>query len=273
MLVVATTEDGLAGVRARLYEVDLTPVEVLALSNDRRLVLAPVADESCGARLVARLRGEGRLAVLRPAGGPRLASWVDHTRPVVVGDRISVCFAWSEHDRRSLPNVVELDPGGGFGSGGHPTTRLLLHELARRVTGGERVLDVGCGSGVLGLAALRLGASGAVGVDIEAAAIEATRRNAVLNGLDRRLDARLMPLAAVEGRYDVIVANIGSTVLVDLGPDLVARLAPGGWLAVSGIAPAHRSLVTAALRPLRVVDDRTCGEWSALVVAHPGREP
>jgi ribosomal protein L11 methyltransferase len=178
-----------------------------------------------------------------------------------------VCFAWSEHDRRGLSNIVEFDPGGGFGTGEHPATRLLLEELAARIAGGERVLDVGCGSGVLVLCALRLGASSAVGVDIDSHAVEATRRNAALNGFERRAEARLEPLEAITGTFDVVLANIGRAALVELAPELVAHLSPSGWLAVSGIAPAHCSLVAASLRPLQVLECRTIDDWSILVLA------
>jgi ribosomal protein L11 methyltransferase len=267
IVVLATTEDQLPGARVRLRKLGVTAAEVVAPSGVRRLLLAPVDDESEGTRLVARLRAEGQLAVLRPAGGARLGAWTRHTRPIAIGERLSLCFAWSEHDRRGLLNVVELDPGGGFGTGEHPSTRLLLEELAARITGGERVLDVGCGSGVLGLCALRLGASTAVGVDIEAQAIEATRRNAALNGFERRMETTLAPLGEIDGAFDVVVANIGRATLVELAPELIGRLSPSGWLAVSGISPAQCSLAAALLRPLQVLERRTCDEWSALVLA------
>src|SRR5262249_37677359 len=138
------------------------------------------------------------------------------------------------------------------------------------ITGGERVLDVGCGSGVLGLAALRLGATSAVGVDIEAPAIETTRRNAALNSLAAQMEATVTPLGDLKGVFDVVVANIGRAALVELAPELVARVSPTGWLAVSGISPAQCSLAAALLRPLQVLDERTSGEWSMVVVA-PGR--
>jgi ribosomal protein L11 methyltransferase len=269
IVVLATTEEKLPVATARLRELGVTATEVVAPSEERRLLLAPVDDESEGARVVARLRGEGWLAVLRPAGGAPLGAWTRHTLPISIGARLTVCFAWSEHDRRGLPNVVELDPGGGFGAGGHPSTQLLLEELAGRIRGGERVLDVGCGSGVLALCALRLGASSAVGVDIEAGAIEATRRNAALNGFGRRVEAALVPLVEIKGVFDVVVANIGRATLVELAPDLMARLSPSGWLAVSGISPAQCSLAAALLRPLQVLEYRTCDEWSAVVLARP----
>jgi ribosomal protein L11 methyltransferase len=268
IVVVATTEDELAGARARLAELGLTAAEVAAPGDGRLLLLAPAHDESEGAGLVARLRTEGWLAVLRPAGGAHLATWERHTRPIAIGERLTVCFAWSEHDRGGLSNVIELDPGGGFGTGEHPSTRLLLEVMAARITGGERVLDVGCGSGVLGLCALRLGAASVVAVDVVASAVEATRRNAGLNGLERRLKATLAPLADIEGAFDVVVANIAMATLVELAPQLIGRVSRRGWLAVSGISPAQCSVVAASLRPLRVLDRPTGDEWSALVLTH-----
>ena len=245
----------------------LTTAEVVAPSDARRLLLAPVDDESEGARLVARLRADGRLAVGRPAGGAQLEAWTRHTRPITIGERLTLCFTWSEHDRRGRSNVVEFDPGGGFGTGAHPATRLLLEELALRISGGERVLDVGCGSGILGLCALRLGASNLLGVDIDPDAIAATRRNAALNGVAPRSEATCAPLGDVGGVFDVVLANIGRAGLVALAPDLVGRLAPGGWLAVSGFSPPQCELVAAFLSPMAVVERRLCGEWAALVLA------
>ena len=267
ILVVATTEDGLADVHSRLRRVGVASTEVVAPGGARRLVLAAVDDEAAGHRLVARLRADGVMAVLRPVAGARLEAWSRHTMPVTIGGRLSVCFAWSEHDRRDLGDAIELDPGGGFGTVDHPATRLLLEELVERVTGGERVLDVGCGSGVLGLCALRLGASKMVGVDIDPGALVATRRNATLNGVDHHVVATARPLDEIEGDFDIVVANIGRAGIVALAPELIGHVAPGGWLAVSGFSPAQCPLVTAVLAPLDVLASRVRGEWSALVLS------
>jgi ribosomal protein L11 methyltransferase len=269
IVVLATTEDRLSAARGGLDDLGVIAGEVVSPSDNRRLLLGPVADELEAARVVARLRGEGQSAVVRPAAGPQLEAWIRHTAPIVIDDRLTVCFVWSEHDRRDLPNVVELDPDGGFGSGGHPATRLLLEHLVSLITGGERVLDVGCGSGVLGLCALRLGADRVMGVDIDAGAVEATRRNGQLNGFHGRVEAALAPLGEVAGAFDVVLANIGRAALVDLAPDLVPRVAPGGWLAASGFSPSQDEVVAARLRPLQVVRRRSCGEWSGLVLAWP----
>jgi ribosomal protein L11 methyltransferase len=267
VIVVATTDEGVADVRARLAALGVVSVDVVASSGARRLVLAAVDDEQEAERFAAVLRTEGRLAVARPDGGARLEAWMRHTAPITFDERLSVCFAWSEHDRRDLPRVVELGLSG-FGNGAHPTTQLLVEGLLERIGGGERVLDVGCGSGVLGLCALRLGASYVVAIDVKADAVEATRRNAVLNKMDDRVEATLAPLGEIDGVFDVVLANIGRAAVVELAAELVRLVAPGGWLAVSGVSPPQCSLVAGFLRPLVEVERRTSGEWSAVVLAH-----
>jgi ribosomal protein L11 methyltransferase len=203
--------------------------------------------------------------VTRSEGGARLEAWKRQTRPITFGAKLSVCFAWSEHVRGDGSQLVELG-AGGFGSGQHPSTRLVVELLVDRIKGGERVLDVGCGSGVLGLCALRLGAARVCAVDIDAGAIEATRRNAALNGLERRVEAMRTPLAGIAEQFDVVVANVGRAALVELQPELLGCVAPGGWLGVSGFSSSQCSLVAGYLRPLVELERRTSGEWSALVL-------
>jgi ribosomal protein L11 methyltransferase len=117
------------------------------------------------------------------------------------------------------------------------------------------------------LGALRLGASEALAVDIDPYAIEATRRNAQLNGFEDRVTTTLAPLQDIDGGFDVVVSNIGRSALVQLGPQLVERVSARGWLAVSGIPPVYQSLVASALRPLRVIENATSEDWAALVLA------
>jgi ribosomal protein L11 methyltransferase len=264
-VVVATTDTDLSRVRGRLGELFSGSVRIAAPSAARRLVLAAVDDDREAERLASSLRAEGMPAVARPDGGVRLDAWRRDTRPATFGEQLAVCFAWSEHERADLPAVVELG-AGGFGSGRHPTTRLLIEHLVERITGGERVLDIGCGSGVLGLCALQLGASCVVAVDVKPDAVEATRRNAALNGMEQRVDATSAKLADIEGTFDVVVANVGRAAIVELAPQLVAHLSARGWLGVSGISPSQCSLVAGFLHPLVEFERRTDGDWSSALL-------
>ncbi|MYA13395.1 MAG: methyltransferase domain-containing protein, partial [Acidimicrobiaceae bacterium] len=263
MISVATTEDELAGVCELLRALGASVIEVVAPSNTRRVALVRMPDERSVAGLAASLRADGLMAVSRPDGGVALQKWRQDTRPITFDGRVTVCRAWSEHDRRGLAGLVELGPGG-FGDGRHPTTAQIIEELVDRVAGGERVLDVGCGSGVLGLCALRLGAAEVVAVDIDPDAVEAAGRNARLNGAGDRMEARLAPLSDIEGAFDAVVANIARAAIVALAPELVARVSPEGWLAVGGISPSQCDQVAGFLLPLTEVGRRASGEWATL---------
>ena len=268
MIAVATSEDELAGVCDRLRRLGVRSLDVVAPSDARRVVLAAVNDEWSTAGLVVSLRAEGALAVTRPNGGAALRAWFRDTRPVTFGGRLSVCHAWSEHDRSDLPGLIELGLGG-FGSGRHATTRQLIEALVKRVAGGERVLDVGCGSGILGLCALKLGAAGVVAVDVKPEAVEAARRNAGINGMDGQMEATLAPLGDIDDTFDVVLANIARAGIVELASELVSQVSPDGWLAVGGISPSQCSQVVNFLSPLVEVERRTSGEWSSVVLVTP----
>jgi ribosomal protein L11 methyltransferase len=269
VIVVATTDDEIPLVRQRLTVASVDSITLVPAGEARRLVLASVEDDGDrdGERLAAALRREGFIAVARPESGVRLEAWQRETQPITFGRRLTLCFAWSEHDRAGLPNVIELGPGG-FGSGHHPTTRLLIEELLARICGDERVLDVGCGSGVLGLAALALGAAEVVAVDVKPEAVAATRRNAALNGMDDRVHATVAPFQEVDGTFDVVLANVGRSAVVELAPQLLRLVRQSGWLAVSGFSPAQCSQVADFLRPLIAGRPRQSGEWAAIVLTY-----
>ena len=266
MISVATTEAGLAGMCERLRALGVRSMDVVAPGDARRVVLAALDDQRDEARLVVSLRAEGAMAVTRPEAGAVLQKWLRDTRPITFDGRLSVCRAWSEHDRDNLPGLVELGPGG-FGDGRHPTTGQMIEVLLERITGAERVLDVGCGSGILGLCALELGAVAVKAVDTAPDAVKAAQQNAGLNGVGARMDATLAPLSEIVGTFDAVVANIARAGIVELAPELVARVSPDGWLAVGGISPSQCSQVAGFLRPLAEVDRRTSGEWATLVLA------
>ncbi len=162
-------------------------------------------------------------------------NWVQLTQsqfdPIRVSERLWIVPSWHLAPDPAAVNLV-LDPGMAFGTGSHPTTRLCLEWLERNVHAGCSVLDYGCGSGILAIAAARLGAGSVVGVDIDPFAVEAARANAQRNAVTATFHDSAQPVA---GAYDLVVANILSNPLRVLAPVICARVRSGGRLALSGI--------------------------------------
>ena len=182
---------------------------------------------------------------------------------------------WRRHRREPDDVVLALDPGMAFGTGLHPTTRLCLAALEALADGGAidgaRVLDVGCGSGILAIAAVKLGAAEALGVDTDPIAIESTLANARRNRLVRRIRARVGSLPSREPPFDVVLANLIAGVLVPLAGPLHDELRPGGTLLASGIFIDREGEVRAAFEAAGlVVTDRSAeGDWVA-IATRPG---
>jgi ribosomal protein L11 methyltransferase len=187
--------------------------------------------------------------------------WRSHHRPLVIDSRLAVRPPWEPAQETSLEVVI--DPGQAFGTGSHPTTRLCLELLLSLEPAGEFV-DLGCGSGVLAITAAKLGWGPILGVDLDPAAVDATRENAARNGVDievRRLDVRVDPLPAAP----TVVANLVEPLLVGLAPNLprvVEKLIASGLLAEE----ADRVARAFAARGLGELARRSLGEWTALLL-------
>ncbi|SDI14197.1 [LSU ribosomal protein L11P]-lysine N-methyltransferase [Pseudomonas delhiensis] len=172
-------------------------------------------------------------------------SWMDNFKPMRFGRRLWIVPSWHEAPEPDAVNLL-LDPGLAFGTGTHPTTALCLEWLDGQELAGDTVLDFGCGSGILAIAALLLGARQALGTDIDPQALEASRDNATRNGIDPALFPVYLPADLPAGQADVVVANILAGPLVSLAGQLTSLVKPGGRLALSGILAEQAEEVRAA---------------------------
>ena len=186
-------------------------------------------------------------------------NWVQLTQsqfdPIRISERLWIVPSWHEApDPDAI--VLVLDPGMAFGTGSHPTTRLCLEWLERTVKGGKSILDYGCGSGILAIAAAKLGAGEVHGVDIDLQAVSAARDNAERNEVSAHFDDSAKE---IKGQYDIVVANILSNPLKALAPAICSHVRPGGKLALSGILAEQSEDLIAAYAPyvtLQVADTR-----------------
>ena len=232
----------------------------------------PARDAAEGARAAASASealGHLQAFGLRPIGELRTRevdeadwaeSWKEHFHVLHLGKRLVVKPSWRKHHRTGDEVIIDLDPGMAFGTGLHPTTRLALEAIEARAEHGPlgRMLDVGVGSGILAIAAVKLGATRVLGVDIDPIAIEATEANARHNRVGKRIRAREGSVPTDEGPFDTVVGNLIAGILVELAQPIVDELNPGGSLLVSGIYRDREGDVRAALEAAGV---RLFGRW------------
>jgi ribosomal protein L11 methyltransferase len=207
--------------------------------------------------------------------------WKEHFHPVQIGEKLVIIPVWMDAagDKRV---AIKIDPGMAFGTGTHPTTQLCLEIISEQLDSVEienkksiSMIDIGCGSGILGIAALKLGAGNVLGVDRDPEAVEAARQNARINGVDDNLELEIGSLGEIKaGRFSlsggqIVAANILAPVIMRLLEEGLGDLAaPGGKLILSGIledqVPEIESGIEAA--GLKLVQKRQLGDWVALVV-------
>ena len=204
-------------------------------------------------------------------------NWKQYYKPMEIGERLLVIPQWLQEDPKVKKLLSQgrvpliLDPGLTFGTGSHATTRLCLTALERYIHGGERVLDLGCGSGILSIAALRLGAASATAVDIDDKCLTVAYENAALNGIGKDTYTVLVGdvfsdeafRARVGGGYDILAANIVADVIKALAPMARSFLKPGGLFLCSGIIDDRAEEVAQALTDagLEILETRSSEGW------------
>ncbi len=221
--------------------------------------------------------GQGDCVISPVSDQDWIATWKASVSPLRVTPRLTIVPSWRGYAEGPGERVVILDPEMAFGTGHHETTRMCLELLDERLQRGDRptVFDLGTGSGILAIAAAKLGAGPVVASDIDPLACETAARNVTANDASDRVSVVDAEQAHRLGPYDLIVANLTADDLITLMPDIEGRVAPTGETILSGILLARETGVTESLAAhgLGVVERRTAGEWVALVARPAGVSP
>lgn len=305
-IAVETTHAGIEPVTGRLYTLGITGVEIadradfdeFAAENgqswglidksielalpENAVVKAYVADNASGRETLALIRksleelaaldGEHAFGSLKvTVSGTSEEDWADgwkkYYKPTRIGRHVVIVPEWEDYAAAGDDIVVKMNPGAAFGTGTHESTRLCAEYIEEFVTKNTRLLDIGTGSGILAVTALKLGARSALGIDIDELAAKVAGENAALNGVEDRLTARQGNLAEnVYGTFSLITANIVADVIMALAPDVPDHLSPGGIFVASGIINDREQEVRGRLAEcgLRVFNSKSQKNWVSL---------
>lgn len=197
--------------------------------------------------------------------------WKKYFKPFRLGKNIVVKPTWEKFDVLDSDVVIEIDPGNAFGSGTHETTSLCIEALERHIKKGDDVIDIGCGSGILTIAAGLLGAQNVIGIDIDSVAVKTTKLNVEQNKLSHMTDVRQGDLlAVVDSKADIVVANIIAEIILILADDVQKVMKPDGLFIASGIIVNKLDEVVLKIKKcqMEIVETIVKGEW-AVVVSRP----
>lgn len=195
-------------------------------------------------------------------------AWKKHYHVVRAGQRVVIKPPWQEYKPRPDEVVIELDPGMAFGTGLHPTTRMCLQALEEHLEPGAKVLDLGTGSGILAIAAAKLGAGSVLALDNDPVAVRAAQANVKSNGVQNTVTIELGSLDKATEKFELLLVNILAKVIIELaGQGLMDRVRPTGLMIAAGIIEEQEAEVTAALRKhgVKIVERRQEKDWVTLV--------
>jgi len=257
----------------RIAHVDLIEQDLLDKPRDQVIVHLYLSPDENPAEVLellhSRLTASGIPYTLATAGVEQEDwenGWRQYYHPLEVGRRLAIVPSWQEYHTHRVQ--LKMDPGLAFGTGTHETTNLCLQALDEKIRGGERMLDIGTGSGILAIAGLLLGAREAEGVDIDPMCVRTAGENAARNGVQGRFKVLVGDLSdKASGFYDIITANIVAAAILSLAPAVPALMAPGALFIASGIIDSRVDEVCAGLRRagLEVTEQHMLRGWACLV--------
>lgn len=196
-------------------------------------------------------------------------NWKKYFKPIEVGSRLAVVPSWEEYDNKDNRTILSIDPGAAFGTGTHATTSLCLALLENYIADGDRMLDIGTGSGILAIASCLLGANSAVGVDIDAQSVKTAKENAEINSISEKCNFFVGDLAdKVTGKYNIVCANIVADVIIKLLPDAKNFMQRDAFLIISGIIDIRRDDILKAVKDngFIIAEEKNRDNWCAFVL-------
>ncbi len=256
-----------------IAHIDLIDEDLLQKDRSKALVHIYISPEESPAEAVAFLRErytaegiENEICLDSCVEEDWINNWKQYFKPIPVGQKLLIRPTWEEVQDSGGRTVLDLDPGLAFGTGTHETTRLCMELLEQYVRPGMNVLDVGCGSGILSVAALLLGADKAVGVDIDELAVKTAVENAEINHVENRFTGICGNLTdQVTGTYDIVVANIVADVIIMLTKDVEQFMKPDTVYLMSGIIDTReQDVLTAVEQHFTIIDRKEEKGWVAL---------
>jgi ribosomal protein L11 methyltransferase len=200
------------------------------------------------------------------------SNWKEHFHPIRVGNRLVICPTWRAYETCLDEVLILLDPGMAFGTGHHPTTRMCMELIERTVKGGESVLDLGSGSGILSITAVKMGAKKSIGLEIESNAVTVSKDNSAVNGVSENITIfeGTLPHSQITGNFfDMVLANISAKVLIDLSELIARSVKPEGRLILSGVLQQSLADVQDVMNANEIQFDEVIreGDWVAILAS------
>lgn len=219
--------------------------------------------------------GEGTITISETEDVDWTTKWKDYFHSFKIGSKILVTPTWEETKSEGDNIIIKIDPGIAFGTGSHETTKLCIEELIKYVKTGSEILDVGCGSAILTIAAIKLGANNGYAIDIDSMAVEQAKENVKINNVENAITLKVGNLLEdkklckeiYQNQYDIVVANILAPVLISLTPVIFPALKEGGYYICSGIVKECKNDVIKAIQNagLNLISEKCENDWVCLV--------